>query len=70
MGAKNRAVESIVALLVEELRGGGVRTAEVRACVAEEVAARPGADEDALARLRILAIARSRLGRPTATGRR
>jgi hypothetical protein len=70
MGAKNRAVESIVAVLVEELRGGGVRAADVRACVAEEVAARPGAEEDALARLRILAVARSRLGRPPASRRR
>jgi len=63
-------VDSIVALLVEELRGDGVRRADVRACVAEEVAARPGADEDALARLRALAVARSRLDRARGARRR
>jgi hypothetical protein len=50
---------------VDELRGG-VRRSAVRACVAEECARRPGAEEDALARLRILAAARRRLAAPAA----
>lgn len=65
---EKRVVEAIVELLVDEFPGR-VRPAVVRAFVAEEFAARPGAEEDALARLRILAAARSRLSGAAASPR-